>query len=83
MKLIAIRESVHELQMGNGYTVLFSYETPVAYMKTNKQGDMFYRIAARKNSMEDRHIRLWLDGAASIIVDQSIIDALANSQGVK
>ena len=65
------------LILSKHYTVLFSYDTPVAYFNGNgyKKTDQFWGVTT------SRHINKWLEGIPEErieIVPQSQIDEIAN-----
>ena len=58
-----------------GYTVLFSYNTPVAYFN----GNMYAKTAKRWSNTTSRHVKRWLDGISEDrikTVGQSQIDEI-------
>ena len=63
-----------ELQLGN-YTVLFSYETPVAYQ--NHAG-MLTVTSKKWSQTTSKHINKWVAGRNAQLVSQSVIDSLVS-----
>jgi len=58
--------------------VLFSYKTPVAYIKTWKDGGMIVRKTNKKwSNTTTRHINSWIP-TNHLAVDQSELDTLLN-----
>ena len=58
MKLRQIASNMTQLDLDNGYQVLFSYETPVACLSDNG----YYRTSKKWSVTTSRHINKWLDG---------------------
>lgn len=73
MNLKQIASNMNEVTIGS-YTILFSYETPVAYK--NHAG--MYTVTSKKwSKTTSKHINKWLDGNKHQLVSQSVIDNLA------
>ena len=72
MKLKPIKSNMTELQIGDK-TVLFSYETPVAY---NQEGVGFFRTETHYSVTTSKHINQWLKGAKAQEVEQTVIDEI-------
>lgn len=76
MKLKRIgKGSATEVTVGE-VTILFSYQTPVAY----NDGTGFYRTDRAYSSTTSKHIKQWLNGANAQTVPQEQIDKLAGEQ---
>ena len=78
MELKLIASNVTEVEFGP-YTVLFSYETPVAYHQWTElppPGIGFFRTDKFHSVTTSRHINKWLEGAEAQKVSQKHIDAL-------
>lgn len=76
MRLHKLTPSVHELFV-QGYCILFSYETPVAY----HHGGKFYRTNKRWSKITLKQITMWFNShgveANDVIeVDQETFDTL-------
>ena len=79
MKLKPIASNMTELTLPSGYTVLFSYETPVACIDHDGR---CYRTDKRWSATTSRHVNKWLSaplraGASVGILPQSYFDGLA------
>lgn len=72
-RLRPIGTNMNEVEIGP-YTVLFSYQTPVAY----HDGEKFYRTDASFSPTTSRHISKWLKDADAETVPQDEIEALVN-----
>lgn len=75
MNFKAIKDNMNEISTTN-YTVLFSYQTPVAYMdiKTGKT----YRTSKKWSVTTSKHINAWLGKDCGELVHQSVLDNLLN-----
>ena len=73
MQLRPIASNMTQLDLPNGYQVLFSYQTPVACLSDNG----YYRTATKWSSTTTRHINKWLDGVLAKAQPQSFFDELA------
>lgn len=73
MKLIKTGSNTTELQLHNGITVLFSYNTPVAC--EDSFGNI-YRTNKKFSSTTSRHISAFTRGCISEERDQSYFDEL-------
>ena len=73
MELKRIGANASVLTLGNGTKILFSYETPVAVKVAGGETLKTSRFHSRTTS---RHITEWLDGCATRVVEQEVIDAL-------
>ena len=73
MQLRPIASNITQLDLPNGYQVLFSYQTPVACLSDNG----YYRTATKWSSTTTRHINKWLDGVLAKEQPQSFFDELA------
>lgn len=72
MKLKYVAQHMTELEMGDK-TVLFSYNTPVAY---HESGIGYFKTNKKWSSITSKHINKWLAGATAKEVDQEVIDNL-------
>ena len=72
MKLKHIKPNQTEVEIGD-YTVLFSYQTPVAY---HKAGIGYFRTEQKYSVTTSKHINQWLEGRPAKSVPQTTIDAL-------
>ena len=72
MKLRQIASNMTQLDLNNGYQVLFSYETPVACLSDNG----YYRTSTQWSSTTSRHINKWLDGVLAKEQPQQFFDEL-------
>ena len=73
MQLRPIASNMTQLDLPNGYQVLFSYQTPVACLSDNG----YYRTATKWSGTTPRHINKWLDGVLAKEQPQSFFDELA------
>ena len=73
MQLRPIASNMTQLDLSNGYQILFSYQTPVACLSDNG----YYRTATKWSSTTTRHINKWLDGVLAKEQPQSFFDELA------
>ena len=73
MQLRPIASNMTQLDLPNGYQVLFSYQTPVACLSDNG----YYRTATKWSSTTTRHINKWLDGVLAKEQPRSFFDELA------
>ena len=73
MRLKPIATNMTQLDLPNGYQVLFSYQTPVACLSDNG----YYRTATKWSSTTTRHINKWLGGVLAKEQPQSFFDELA------
>ena len=73
MQLRPIASNMTQLDLPNGYQVLFSYQTPVACLSDNG----YYRTATKWSGTTTRHINKWLDGVLAKEQPQSFFDELA------
>ena len=73
MQLKPIASNMTQLDLPNGYQVLFSYQTPVACLSDNG----YYRTATKWSVTTSRHINKWLDGVLAKEQPQSFFDELA------
>ena len=71
MKVRNVGSNMTELLV-NGYTVLFSYQTPVAAL--TPQG--WVRTAQWYSQTTTRHINKWLDGAEAVEMPQDFFDSI-------
>ena len=71
MKVRNVGSNMTEL-LTNGYTVLFSYETPVAAL--TPQG--YVRTAKWYSQTTTRHINKWLDGVTAEEMPQDFFDSI-------
>lgn len=71
MKIKPIGSNMTELHTDN-YTILFSYETPVACLDTG----IFFKTDRKYSPTTTRHINKWLGGAPSLDKPQSFFDEL-------
>ena len=80
MKIKPIASNMTELEL-NDYTILFSYQTPVAY---HRSGVGFFRTGKKWSATTSRHINKWLahHGAISATeVPQGELDSLVSLEG--
>ena len=75
MKLRQIASNMTQLDLNNGYQVLFSYETPVACLSDNG----YYRTSTKWSATTSRHINKWLDGVLAKEQPQQFFDELVAS----
>ena len=73
MQLRPIASNMTQLDLNNGYQVLFSYQTPVACLSDNG----YYRTATKWSATTTRHINKWLDGVLAKEQPQAFFDELA------
>ena len=85
MKLKSIKASCYELELDNGVSVLFSYETVVAVSvgaistsTTNYIG--VYRTAAKYSATTTRHINAWTKTTKTL--PQEELEALARGAAI-
>ncbi len=71
MKVRNVGSNMTELLI-NGYTVLFSYETPVAALTPHG----WARTAQWYSQTTTRHINKWLDGAEAVEMPQDFFDSI-------
>ena len=72
MKLRQIASNMTQLDLNNGYQVLFSYQTPVACLSDNG----YYRTSTKWSLTTSRHINKWLDGVLAKEQPQQFFDEL-------
>ena len=70
MKLRQIASNMTQLDLNNGYQVLFSYQTPVACLSDNG----YYRTSTKWSSTTSRHINKWLEGVKYEVQPQNWFD---------
>ena len=75
MKLRQIASNMTQLDLNNGYQVLFSYETPVACLSDNG----YYRTSTKWSTTTSRHINKWLGGVLAKEQPQQFFDELVAS----
>ena len=75
MKLRQIASNMTQLDLNNGYQVLFSYQTPVACLSDNG----YYRTSTKWSSTTSRHINKWLGGVLAKEQPQQFFDELVAS----
>ena len=80
MKLKALGPNQTELSFGK-YTVLFSYETPVAYLEEGVRYVRHFRTNTLYSPTTSGHINKWLGSVSATYVDQSQIDDLLDQRG--
>lgn len=73
MQLRPIASNMTQVDLNNGYQVLFSYQTPVACLSDNG----YYRTATKWSTTTTRHINKWLDGVLAKEQPQQFFDELA------
>jgi hypothetical protein len=61
MKVTNIGSNMTEIRCG-GYTILVSYETPVAAFDSNG----FYKTSKYHSNTTSKHINKWLDGVEGV-----------------
>ena len=74
MQLRQIASNMTQLDLDNGYQVLFSYQTPVACLSDNG----YYRTSQKWSVTTSRHINKWLDGVLAKEQPQSFFDGLVS-----
>ena len=72
MKLRQIASNMTQLDLNNGYQVLFSYQPPVACLSDNG----YYRASTKWSATTSRHINKWLDGVLAKEQPQQFFDEL-------
>ena len=75
MQLKPIASNMTQLDLNNGYQVLFSYQTPVACLSDNG----YYRTSKKWSVTTSRHINKWLDGVLAKEQPQEFFDSLVAS----
>ena len=75
MQLRPIASNMTQLDLNNGYQVLFSYQTPVACLSDNG----YYRTSKKWSVTTSRHINKWLDGVLAKEQPQEFFDSLVAS----
>ena len=75
MQLRPIASNMTQLDLNNGYQVLFSYQTPVACLSDNG----YYRTSNKWSVTTSRHINKWLDGVLAKEQPQEFFDSLVAS----
>ena len=73
MKLNVLAVNQTEIEIGQGVSVFFSYNTPVAAFIPD-QG--YVRSNHKWSRTTSKHINNWLRGYAATEVDQSVLDNL-------
>jgi hypothetical protein len=73
MKLRVLGSNQTEVET-KGFTVLFSYNTPVACCDNSGKG--FFKTSKKWSKTTSKHINLWLNGAKATEKDQSFFDSL-------
>ena len=73
VKLIPIRANMTEVETER-YLVLFSYQTPVAYL--DKETGKLFHTRTKYSKTTSKHINQWLDLEFSEPVNQEVIDNL-------
>ena len=73
MKLNVLAVNQTEIEIGQGVSVFFSYNTPVAAFIPD-QG--YVRSNVKWSRTTSKHINNWLRGYAATEVDQSVLDNL-------
>lgn len=58
------------------YVILFSYETPVAYL--HRGSGKYYRTSKKWSRTTSKHINQWLGGVSAEEVGQDNLDQLIN-----
>lgn len=72
MQLTKLNPNMTEVSFGET-TVLFSYNTPVAY--TDEKGNHF-KTDKKWSNTTSKHINKWLAGEPAQLVNQSVLDNL-------
>ena len=72
MQLRPIASNMTQLDLSDGTSVLFSYQTPVACLTDNG----YYRTSKKWSVTTSRHINKWLDGVLAKDQPQSYLDNL-------
>jgi len=77
MKLKKLGANVTEVEMSSILTVLFSYQTPVAYKQYDGDGDFNVKVTDQYWSRTTtKHINKWVMGEKTQAVPQTQIDDL-------
>ena len=76
MQLKPIASNMTQLDLSNGYQILFSYQTPVACLSDNG----YYRTSKKWSTTTSRHINKWLDGVLAKEQPQQFFDELARQK---
>ena len=74
MYLKPIKANMTELELDNGITILFSYETPVACSTVNG----WFKTEQWYSKTTTRHVTQWLEGIKAQIKPQSFFAELVN-----
>ena len=72
MQLRPIASNMTQLDLNNGYQVLFSYQTPVACLSDNG----YYRTSKKWSVTTSRHINKWLGGVLAKEQPQQYFDEI-------
>ena len=72
MQLRPIASNMTQLDLSDGTSVLFSYQTPVACLTDNG----YYRTSKKWSVTTSRHINKWLDGVLAKDQPHSYFDNL-------
>ncbi len=75
MRLQPIASNMTQVDLNNGYQVLFSYKTPVACLSDNG----YYRTSKFWSVTTSRHINKWLDGVLAKEQPQEFFDSLTSA----
>ncbi len=59
MKLNPIKTNMTELELNNGNRILFSYQTPVAFVNMSDNKREFYKTDKKWSNATTRHINAW------------------------
>jgi len=60
MRLKQLGTNKSEVTLNESVTVLFSYETPVAYTKLDERGKSYFITDEHYSATTTRHIKSWL-----------------------
>ena len=74
MYLKPIRSNMTELELDDGTTVLFSYETPVACSTVNG----WFKTEQWYSRTTPKHVNKWLEGVKAQVKPQSFFATLVN-----
>ena len=77
MRLNRLGANKTELELSDGTTLFFSYNTPVAACLSDGGG--FVRTDKRWSVTTSKHITQWLDGATAKTTSQGFLDSLASA----
>ena len=77
MKVKNVGSNMTELQLNNGTSVLFSYETPVAAKIHNPFfGDHWVKTEQWYSATTTKHVNKWLEGIEAQLMSQEALNSL-------